>query len=249
MVYLGKRGVPARRYRMNGSEVNGSAGLFHVFTSPSSAARGIAERPGWLVPLVIVLLVSFIFGFFTYKYQVEQQREMLERIQSERGVEIDIEARLADTPARRAIGGVQTAVFLGIFIILIPALVLNGVARVAGANVGFKRMFAWMAAVGLITSLGMLIKMPIVFAKGSIDVRTSLAMLAPSVDIRTPLGVFLNSFDIFSIWALVAAVIGFAVLTGFNNRKSAVIVGGLWLLYVLILVGVTALSSSLTGMG
>jgi len=229
--------------------MNGSGSVFQVFTSPSSAARGIAERPGWLLPLIIVLVASFLFGFITYKYQVESQREMLERIQSERGVEIDIDARLAPTPVKKILAGVQTALFLAIFLILVPAAVLNGVAKVAGANVGFKRMFAWMAAVGLISVLGMLIKMPIAFAKGSIDVRTSLALLAPSVGIQTPLGVLLNSFDIFSIWAVVAAVIGFAVLTGFDNKKSGFIVGGLWLLYVLILVGVTALSTSLMGMG
>jgi hypothetical protein len=196
-----------------------------------------------------VLAVAFLFGFFTYKYQAEQQREVLERIQSERGVEIDIDARLAPTVAKKVVAGVQTAIFLGIFLILIPAAVLNGVARVAGGDVGFKRMFAWMAAVGLISALGMLVKLPIALAKGSIDVRTSLALLAPSVGIQTPLGVLLNSFDIFSIWAVVAAVIGFAVLTGFNNKKSGYIVAGLWLLYVLILVGVTALSARLTGMG
>jgi hypothetical protein len=229
--------------------MNGSAGILQVFTSPSTAARGIAERPGWLVPLVIMLVVGFVFGFVTYKYQAEAQREILEKLQSERGLEIDIDARLAPTLAKKAMSGIQTALFLGIFLILIPAAVLNGVVRVAGANVGFKRMFAWMAAVGLITALGMLVRLPIAMVKGSIDVRTSLAMLAPSVSIHSPLGVLLNSFDIFSIWAVVATVIGFAVLTGFNNKKSALIVVGLWLVYVLVLVGGTALSSSLTGMG
>lgn len=229
--------------------MNGSGSIFQVFTSPSNAAGAIAERPGWLVPLIIVLAVAFLFGFISFKYQAEAQREILERIQSERGVEIDIEARLAPTVGKKVLSGVQTALFLGIFLILIPAAVLNGVARIAGAGGGFKRMFAWMATVGLITALGMLVRLPIVLAKGSIDVRTSLALLAPSVGIQTPLGVLLNSFDIFSIWALVAAVIGFAVLTGFNNRKSGYIVVGLWLLYVLILVGVTALSASLTGVG
>jgi len=229
--------------------MNGSGSIFQVFTSPSNAARSIAERPGWLVPLIIVLAVAFVFGFVSFKYQAEAQREILERIQSERGVEIDIDARLAPTVAKKLMAGVQTALFLGIFLILLPALVLNGVARVAGATVGFKRMFAWMATVGLISALGMLVKLPIVFAKGSIDIRTSLALLAPSVGIQTPLGVLLNSFDIFSIWAVVATVIGFAVLTGFNNKKSGYIVGGLWLLYVLILVGVTALSASLMGLG
>jgi hypothetical protein len=229
--------------------MNGSAGILQVFTSPSTAARGIAERPGWLVPLIIMLVVGFVFGFVTYEYQAEAQREVLEKLQSERGLEIDIDARLAPTLAKKAMSGIQTALFLGIFLILIPAAVLNGVVRVAGANVGFKRMFAWMAAVGLITALGMLVRLPIAMVKGSIDVRTSLAMLAPSVSIHSPLGVLLNSFDIFSIWAVVATVIGFAVLTGFNNKKSALIVVGLWLVYVLVLVGGTALSSSLTGMG
>jgi len=219
-----------------------------IFTSPGTAARSIAEDPHWLLPLIVVLVVAFVFGFVTYKFQAEQQREFLEKIKEERGVDMDIDARLAPTTTRRVTSGLQSAAAIGIMFILIPALVLNGFAKITGGESSFRRMFALLSFAGLITALSLLVKLPLVLAKQSIDVRTSAAMFAPSVGLQSPLYAFLNAFDVFAIWELVAVCIGFSVLSGLAVKKSAAIVVGLWGLGVAILVGIAVITSSLMGM-
>jgi hypothetical protein len=126
--------------------------------------------------------------------------------------------------------------------ILIFAAVLKGAASVAGGQVGFRKMFAFMSYSSVIMALGSLIKVPLVLAKGSIDVRTSLAVFAPSLDLRSPAAVLLSSFDIFSIWQVVALCFGFGVLSGFGIKKSAGIVVGLWVVLLLIRIGFSMLT-------
>jgi len=113
--------------------------------------------------------------------------------------------------------------------------------------VGFRRMFAFVSYSTVILALGGLIKIPLVLAKGSIDVRTSLAVLAPSVDLRSPVVVVLGSFDIFSIWQVVALCFGFGVLSGFGTKKSAGIVVGLWVILVVLRVGLSLLPGLVGG--
>jgi hypothetical protein len=145
------------------------------------------------------------------------------------------------TTRRQVLSGVGGAVFSGIMILIIAA-VLKGVASVAGGQVGFRRLFSFVSYSSVISALGSLIKVPLVQAKGSIDVRTSLAALAPSLDLRSPLAVVLGSFDIFIIWQVVALCFGFSVLSGFDIKKSSGIVVGLWAILMLIRIGLSSLS-------
>lgn len=224
------------------------ANLGLIFTSPGTAARNLREDPHWLTPFLIVLVVCFVTGFVTHQYQAEQQREFLERLNEERGAEIDIDAQLESTTTRRVVSGATAAAFILAFLVVIPALILNGLAKVAGGESGFRRMLALLSLGNLIVALGMLVRLPIVFAKGSIDVRTSAAMFAPSVDLQSPLGTFLNYFDVFSIWGLIAVCIGFSVLTALTIKKSAAIVIGLWLVGLALVVGSAVVRTRLMGM-
>jgi len=57
----------------------------------------------------------------------------------------------------------------------------------------------------------------------------------------------LNSADIFSIWMVVATVMGFKVITGLSARKSVAIVVGLYALYVALKVIGALVSSRIMG--
>jgi hypothetical protein len=113
--------------------------------------------------------------------------------------------------------------------------------------VGFRRMFAFVSYSTVISAFGSLVKVPLVLVKGSIDVRTSLAAFAPSLDLRSPPAVLLSSFDIFSIWQVVALCFGFSVLSGFSIKKSSVIVIGLWAILLVIKIGLSLLPGLVGG--
>lgn len=217
-----------------------------IFTSPGAVARQIAEEPHWLLPLVIVLAVTFTVSIATHEYQVEYQRPAIERVMRDAGRdEEEIASRFESTPSRKVIGGAGAMVFAAIFLMLIPAAILNGVSSITGEKVGFRRMFSLMAYSAVIMALGQVVRLPLILVKGSVNVRTSVAAFTPSVSIESPLGTLLNSLDIFSIWMLIAVCVGFATLAGINIKKSSVIVAGLWAAGIAVLVGLAVLRSKI----
>ncbi len=217
-----------------------------IFSSPSAVARNLGEAPAWYLPLVVIILVTVIFTFSTQTYQLEYQRQMLEKIKQHTGRDFDIEARLKPSAGKLAMSGMGAAVGVGFFL-LVGAAILNGIAAVMGGRGGFRRMFTFYGYASLVTSLGSLIKIPLVFAKKSIDVRTSLAAFAPGVPFDSPVGILLGSTDIFSIWALVATIIGFNVLTELGMKKSIAVGIGLYALFVLFSVSMGVLRAKTIG--
>jgi hypothetical protein len=113
--------------------------------------------------------------------------------------------------------------------------------------VGFRKMFAFSMYSMLVWVLGGLIKAPLVLAKGSADVRTSLAILVPSKPLLSPLVMFLNSIDIFAVWALVTLCFGYGVLSGLGIKKASGIVVGLWAVLIVIIVVFVSLLRRLSG--
>ena len=211
-----------------------------ILTSPTAVARNVAEDPHWIIPLVVVLAVACIATIATYEYQVRFQREFVGELIEERNPDADLDEIFAVTTAKQVRAGVGAVVFGGV-VILVFAAVLKGVAAVAGGQVGFRRIFAFVCYSAVISAIGSIIKIPLVLAKGSVDVRTSLAALAPSMDLRSPAAVVLGSFDIFAIWQIVAICFGFSVLTGFGIKKSSGIVVGLWAILIVIRIGLAML--------
>jgi hypothetical protein len=194
----------------------------------------------------VVLVVVLISSVATFRYQLEFQRQSMEKMMRGRGSEADLDQMLNDTVGRRLFGS-GVALVGTVVLMLVASAVLAGVASVAGGKIGFRRTFAFFGYAYLIAAVGGLVKTPLILAKQSIDVRTSAAAFAPSVPLETPLGTFLNSLDVFSIWMLVALVTGYGCLSGFSVKKSAVIVIGLWAVTVAILVGLVSLRHLATG--
>jgi hypothetical protein len=211
-----------------------------ILTSPSTVARNVIQDPHWLLPLVIVLAVSFIAGIATYEQQVEFQREQMAELIKERSPDADLDAIFEATPRKQVMSGVLAAVITGV-VILVFAAVLKGVASVAGGSIGFRRMFAFSCYTGVISAVGSIIRTPLMLMKGTMDVRLSLAALAPSLGVRDPLFALLSSFDIFAIWQVVALCFGFSVLSGFSLKKSGGIVVGLWAVLIVIRIGLSLL--------
>jgi len=132
-------------------------------------------------------------------------------------------------------------------VLVVAAAVYNGISSIGGGKIGFRRMFALQSHAALVVALGLLVRVPIILVKGSVDVRTGVAAFAPSVPLRSPLGTLLIQLDLFDIWSLVALTFGFSVLAGFGIKKSAAVIFGLWAVFVFMLVGLAVLRSRFMG--
>lgn len=213
-----------------------------IFTAPAKVARSVAERPEWKVPLLVLILLSVVFTYALHPYQAEYQREMLEKYSRDTGREIDIDA-VTRPSAGKTIAGLVGAVVVTLVFTLAAAAILNGIAMLVGGTAGFVKMFSFFAYAMIIVAAGNLVRIPLIMAKKSMDVRLSLAAFAPNVRLESPAGLLLGSTDIFSLWCLVASVIGFSALTGLGTKKSAAIVVALYVVLVLVQIGASLLTT------
>lgn len=203
--------------------------LGSVFFSPREVAIRISEKPHWLLPLIIVVVVNFLMIYIVYPLQMELVKESMVSNLRSRGLDDEaIEIYLKVTPARRMIAASMGGILGTVVMVLIASAVLNLLSPLIGAKIGFTRMFAYFCYPYWIISVGGVIRGVLMLVKKTYDIRTSLAAFAPSVGLSSSLGALLSSFDLFTIWAICALGIGYAELAKTTRRKSFGLVLTLW---------------------
>ena len=217
-----------------------------VFSSPSKVARSISDRSDWKTPLAVVVLVMVVFTLVIYPYQAAYQRQMLEKLQKDTGREMDLDQLTKPTLAKRMFGVVGIAVATVLFAVIAGA-VLNGISMLVGKSAGFARTLSLVSYGMIVAVAGSVVKIPLIVAKKSMDVRLSLAAFFPAVRIESPAGILLNSTDVFALWGVAVMAIGFAVLAQVGIKKSIAVVGGLYVVFVLLQVGLGVLMTAATG--
>jgi len=221
---------------------------FGVLFSPKKTFEDIVRKPGWVVPMALLTILSILVsvGFVqrvNWREYISQQIEKSPRAaqlsaeQKEQQVEAGVKFT---TPFTYTIG-----VCGPIFFALIFALVFWGAyALLGGANTNFSTAFSITAhafMTGLVSSPLLLL---VLFLKdpSTIDVdnpvATNLAAFLPD-DSAKWLVALCKSFDIFTFWMLILLAIGFAATTPkkLKGAKPYVIAFGVWAAYVVVRVG------------
>lgn len=217
-----------------GPEPSGFQRIIGVLFSPDATMASIARRPDWVLPLVILLVMSLVTGVVIAQHADfgAAAREAIEQNKNATQEQIDKGVKIAT-----GIGKVVT--YLSPVLSAIGLLIIAGVLllafRLFGGEGDFKQAFSvtcYSSMPGVIKSVIMMI---IILAKGGILpaqefatlVRSNLGFLA---NYKTNPMAFtvLSSIDIFSIWFLVLMIIGFAYLARVSRAKSAVIIISLW---------------------
>jgi hypothetical protein len=103
-------------------------------------------------------------------------------------------------------------------------------------------LVSWSSLIGIIS---MVINIVLILSKGtSQGVTVSLAAFLPAAPLgEAPpiLNRFLSKFDPFTIWQMVLWTIGVSVMYKFTMKKSALFVGTLWVLWILLSVALGGL--------
>jgi hypothetical protein len=218
-----------------GPEPNAFQRIIGVLFSPDATLASIARRPDWVLPLVILLIMSLGAGVIIAQHVDfgAAAREAMEQNKNASPEQIDRGVKMA-----ASIGKVATYLspVLGAIGLLIIAGVLLLAFRLFGGEGDFKQAFSvtcYSSMPGVIKSIIMMI---IIVAKGGIIPAQQLAILVRSnlgflADYKANPMAFavLSSIDIFSIWFLALMIIGFAYLARVSRVKSAVIIISLWL--------------------
>jgi len=222
-----------------------------VFLDPGATFRGIAdslERPHptdpnktkdmskWWLPVLITVVVGMGIALYTVPNFIApmQADAVREAVMERGGTEADVQQAMGVTGAMMvpmSLVGVIVATFA---IVFIAAGIVHLLMKMVGGKGRFRHARAVVAWSMLITTLGSLVKLPMMIAKKSMIVETGPSLFLKGLEPSDRLFKFLSSFDIFTIWWMVVMLVAMAVVYRVSRGKSAVAVAVLWILMILI---------------
>ena len=230
-------------------EMGAMSRIVGVFTSPRETFESIDRKPTWLVPFLIIVILSMVMQFMVLDIGIKDRLAGMEAQ--------DIPAERYEAAKAQMEGPMR---FIGIAMVPIGVLVVWAIVAgiylfagntIMGGESKFKKVFsivAWSSFIGLV---GGILKIFLIMSKGTTrGVDTSLSILMPLPELgQSPsyLYRFLQRFDLFTIWNLVLWVIGFAVIFRFNTKKSATLVLSVWAVYIVLVVVLGGALSSVFG--
>jgi hypothetical protein len=222
--------------------------VFGVLFSPQKTFEDIVRKPGWLVPIALVTLLSIAVSFglnqrVNWREFIGQQIE-----KSPQGSQLSAEQKEQRIEASAKITPIFTYT-IGVLGPIIGALVISLImwgaySLLGGISTNFGTAMAITShafMTGLISSPLFLL---VIYLKapGTIDlenpVATNLAAVLPD-DSAKWLVALCKSFDVFTIWTLILLAIGFAVINPkkLKGGKPYVIAFSVWAAWVVCRVG------------
>jgi hypothetical protein len=216
-----------------------------VFFEPKKAFADIAARPKWLVPLLLVIALSFVY-MTLYSRHVGWEQMMRQRLESNARVQqmpADQREQMIAMQAKMApiFGYVGALVFLPVYYLVSSAVLLGIVAGIMSAPVKFKQVFAVMCYSGLVGLVSVPLAIAVMFLKKPEDFNMENPLMFNPGAFMDPLTTpkFLHSLasslDLFVFWVIFLIATGLKAAAGkklsFGGALFAVILP--WAIYVL----------------
>jgi hypothetical protein len=223
-----------------------------VLFSPKQTFSEIANRPSWLLPVVLLVVLSSIAGVLVT--QKTDWRSFFERQMSQNSrfdqMSQDQKDRILEQQMTWAPKiGIVIAPVATVVLILVLTLVYWGAFNLfsgAGLDFGTSIGISSHALIPVALSNILAIVTLVLKAKGDVDpehiLASSLGAFLPDNSAHW-LNVLGQSVELFWIWSLALVAIGFVAARPkkINTGSAFGIVFGLWLLYVVCRVGVAAI--------
>ena len=221
-----------------------------IFSSPRETFESIDKKPTWLVPFLVILMITIVLQLLVMDIAIKDRLAAME-VQ-------DIPAERFEAAQSQMEGPLK---YIGLIVapigILIVWAIIAGILlfignTLMGGETKFKKVFSVVAWTSLIGLVGQILGTFLVISKGTTrGVGTNLAiLLLPTPELGQSssfLYRFLSQFDIFTIWALALYIIGLAVIYRFTTKKSATLVIGVWAVYVVLAVVLGGVLSGFLG--
>ncbi len=226
--------------------------LYGALFSPKPTFESIAQRPTWVLPLIILCLFglagSFIVGKrIGWRAVIEKQiasspkaeKQMDQLTPEQRDQALNTQAKIAPIFA-------YIINILGPFVgaVIIAAVLLGAFNLVGGAKVNFKTSLAIVSYAWVPALVGGVIGILILFLKdpSTIDVQNLVASNPGALlsdDSPKWMVSLLGSLDVFSFWTMILMAFGYSATDpkkiSFGKAFGTVL--SVWLIYVVIKVG------------
>lgn len=218
-----------------------------IFFEPKKVFTFLNSKPSWFFAFLLILLISVVIAEIILPQSLAMQKEIVSqspRIASTPGV---LEKMTEITPAKRIQTVIGEIIRVLIGLILLTSFVYFLCNIILGGDSSYKKVLSIVTYTSFIPTLGAILKTPLILAKNSANVQTSLALLVPEGDFTKIRYMLLGALEIFSIWQIILIALGITVLYKFSATKAffATLIG--WAILVFIGIGLGVLGMSVSG--
>ena len=207
--------------------------LIGVLVSPVKTFRSIAERPTWVAALVILGLLGAGLGVLINTRT--DQREMIQKQMKKWGQnmteeQLDEAVERAEHPRP-----IMRAISLAVGLIgqaiayLLPAFLYWLIFKLAGSELAFKSSLSAYLHAAMPIGVATLLMIPVILSRATVQPLDALTgdLLASSPAFLLPEGTgvavkaALAAFDLFNLWSVVLAVIGYRIVARVSTPVAA----------------------------
>jgi len=232
------------------------ARVFGALFSPRATFEDIARKPGWLLPVLILIVINLsVTGVFSrhvgWRAFMEKQdlqsrraqQQMAQMTPEQKERTIDVQVKVAPI-----IGYVFGVIGVPIIFLIMGAIFMGIFNATASAALDFKTSFsvaahAWMpfSILGLLSIVIMYLKPPDTVNIQNLVASNVGALLSNSAPVW--LQTLCGSLDVFTFWTLGLLAFGYALARPKKLKMGTTLawVVGVWAVFLLIRVGLAAM--------
>jgi hypothetical protein len=213
--------------------------ILDIYFAPSKVFNALKEKPQWIIPLVVVLLVVAVTAVVTVNLTREtiiaRQEEMFqERGMSEEQIE---QARQFTSGPIMMISSAISAALITAVLLVVFALVVHLFIPLFGGESSFKKVFSVICFSALVSVPAAILKIILIAITGSPYITTSLALLAPDLAKSSFTYQLLSGFDLFVIWEMVLVSMGISITNNLLRKNAYMLVFLIWFISIFIGIG------------
>ena len=221
------------------------ARLFGVFYEPGKVFADVAERPRWLVPIIVSILLALSFTYAISSHIGWDQTIRQTFANNPRVADLPADQReqlVARSAKFASVAGWAGAVLGPPFFTLVIAGILTGIFNgLLGTELKFMQMFAISAYAFLVRGLYSLLLILLIYLKPPEDFNIQVSPFSPAAYMNRAenpkwLMSLAGSLDLFTLWTIVLLAIGFSVAAkklSFSKALTGIAIP--WLIWVIAL--------------
>jgi hypothetical protein len=210
-----------------------------IYFAPSKVFKALKEKPRWITPFIIVLVVVALTAALTVNFSrdaimARQEEAMIERGLTEEQME---QARQFTSGPIIMISSAVGALFFTAVILLLFALIINLFIPLFSGESGFKPVFSVICYSALIAVPAAILKLILIAITKSPFVTTSLALFVPNLAKESVTYQFLSGFDFFIIWQMILVAMGINITNNIPKKSAYILIFIIWFISLFVGIG------------
>jgi len=220
------------------------AKLWNLYVDPRKTFASVRKNHEWVILWLLVSVIA-LGSYLPIKsiVRADQIQKIEERLDQNPNIPAEQRQEIMDRVADQFDNPLFMLFVPGsqLVLLFVVASILLFVGNIVlGGTIGFQKMlnaFAWTMMLALPAGI---VTVPMVMAKGTLDVSLGLGMLTTS-ETGAFLKSLLSSIEIFAVWQMWLSAVALSVLAPADSKKAFWSVAALWLLWIIVKAGLATL--------